>query len=285
MANTQVPLNQPPFAPQLYNPTAAPMGAEPHLQHGYMIWDVSGGNGLGYTGGPYNGRALFKFLFNPQNIYASFATEVTTAQASLLYNMPGASSTIAIPLSQSVQWTLYFDRTFEVNYNKPSGQVNDPAIIGVQADVLQMMQFTGMLSNLAAGSAYMNTNSTKTAPKVTNKGGIMTNILSWVYFGQPVPHSAKSKVKVPALQNQLAYYGFVSGWDVNYTAFTQEMVPYRATMDITFQLMPSTSASQNKTGALAQGILDPYGNLANYVAPKKAGQPKIGPIKQLQTQE
>lgn len=270
MANTQVPLNQPAFAPQLYNPSAAPLGEHPVLQHGYMIWDVAGGNGMGYSGGPYHGRSVFKFLFNPQNIMASFATEVTTAQASLLYNMPGASSTIAIPLSQSVSWTLYFDRTYEVNYHKPNGQINDPAIIGVQADVMQMMQFTGMLSNLAAGA------SAKT-PKVVNKGGIMTNIFSWVYFGQPVPHAANKKSHVPALQSQLAYYGFVSGWDVNYTQFTADNVPFRATMDISFQLLPSTNAVSNKTGALAQGILDPYGNLSNYVAPRKVTHPRAKP--------
>lgn len=260
----QTPLTQPAFAKQLSATKDQALGITPNLQKGYMIWDVAGGN-VGYSGGPYNGRSVFNFMYNPETISATFATEATSAQASMLYNAPGASDILAIPLSQSVTWTLYFDRTFEVNYNHPNNTVNDPAIIGVQADVVQMMQFTGMLSNLAAGLSNIKT------PHV-NKGGVMMNIFSWVYFGKNVtpPGGPYSKT---IYENRLGYYGFVSGWDVNYTAFTQNMVPYRATMDVSFQMLPSTSSSYLSNGALAQGVLDPYGNLKNYVAPKKAKKP------------
>jgi hypothetical protein len=260
----QTPLTQPAFARQLSATKDRALGVTPRLQKGYMIWDVAGGN-VGYKGGPYNGRCVFSFMFNPESVSATFATESTTAQAAMLYNAPGASDILAVPLAQSVAWTLYFDRTFEVNYSKPANTLNDPAIIGVQADVVQMMQFTGMLSNQAAGLQNIKT------PHV-NKGGVMMNIFSWVYFGQNVtpPGGRYSKT---ISENRLGYYGFVSGWDVTYTAFTQNMVPYRATMDVNFQMLPSTSSSYVSNGALAQGVLDPYGNLKNYVAPKKAKKP------------
>src|SRR5215472_728707 len=135
---TQTLLVQPPFAAQLSASRDRAMGDTPHLQKGYMIWDVSSGN-VGYKGGPYNGRATFQFMYNPQQIQAAFAVESNQAQAAMLYNAPGASAVLAIPLSQSVAWTLYFDRTYEVNYSRPNGKANDPAIIGVQADVVQMM--------------------------------------------------------------------------------------------------------------------------------------------------
>lgn len=259
---TQALLTQPPFAKQLSAAKDRAMGVTPHLQHGYMIWDVQSGN-LGYTGGPYGGRAVFNFMYNPQQVYAAFSIESNQAQAAMLYNAPGASSVLAIPLSQSVSWTLYFDRTFEVNYNRPNGSANDPAIIGVQSDVVQMMQFTGMLSKMASGVSKIKT------PTV-NKGGVMMNIFSWVYFGQNVTQEATRQ----AQENRLGYYGFINSWDVTYTAFTQNMVPYRATMDISFQMLPSTSSSYLSNGAMAQGVLNPYGNLKNYVPPKKVTKKK-----------
>lgn len=260
---TQTPLVQPPFATQLSAARDLALGYTPHLQKGWMVWDVAGGNNgaLGYTGGPYDGRATFHFMYNPQSVSANFATEATNTQAAMLYNNPGASNLLAIPLSQSAQWTLYFDRTFEVNYNRPNNTVNDPAVIGVQADVLQMMQFTGMMSNKAAGLSAIKT-------PVVNKGGVMLNIQSWVYFGNNVPPRGGPYSKTIA-ENRMGYYGFINSWAVNYTAFTQNMVPYRCTMDVSFQMLPSTSATQ-ATGAMAQGVLDPFGNLKNYVAPKKA---------------
>lgn len=259
---TQALITQPPFAKQLSATKDQAMGLTPQLQKGYMIWDVQGGN-LGYTGGSYGGRATFNFMYNPQQVYAAFSIESNQAQAAMLYNAPGASSVLAIPLSQSVSWTLYFDRTYEVNYNKPNGTSNDPAIIGVQSDVVQLMQFTGMLSNLASGTSKIKT------PTV-NKGGVMMNIFSWVYFGQNVGANATRM----AQENRLGYYGFINEWDVTYTAFTQNMVPYRATIDISFQMLPSTSSSYLSNGAMAQGVLNPYGNLKNYVPPKKTTKKK-----------
>lgn len=256
---SQTPLTQPAFAPQLSATRDQAMGLTPNLQKGYMIWDVAGGN-LGYTGGPYGGRCTFNFMYNPQSIAANFSIENTSTQASMLFNAPGASSVIAVPLSQGVTWTLYFDRTYEVNYNKPNNTPNDPAVIGVHADVIQMMQFTGMLSNMSSGA------STTSKTPLANKGGMMVNIFSWVYFGQNVNQQGHAPNNNVAAENRLGYYGFVSGWDVNYTAFTQNMVPYRCQMDVTFQLLPSASSSALTNSALAQGILDPYGNLKNYTS-------------------
>lgn len=258
---TQTLLTQPPFASQLSATRDKALGYNPNLQKGYMIWDVSSGN-IGYKGGPYNGRAVFNFMYNPEQVYAAFSVESNQAQAAMLYNAPGASSVLAIPLSQSVSWTLYFDRTYEVNYNTPNGQMNDPSVIGVQADVIQMMQFTGMLSNMASGVSNIKT-------PVVNKGGVMMNIFSWVYFGQNVGRNGAQQTRLAA-ENRLGYYGFISEWDVTYTQFTQGMIPYRATMDVSFQMLPSTSASYLSNGAMAQGVLDPYGNLKNYAPPKKA---------------
>lgn len=261
---TQALLIQPPFAAQLSASRDQAMGITPNLQKGYMIWDNAGGGPggvLGYKGGHYNNRAVFNFMYNPTTVQASFATESTGTQANMLYSTPGSSNILAVPLSQSAQWTLYFDRTYEVNYGIANNTTNDPSVIGVQADVVSLMQFTGMLSNKEAGV------STLKYPSV-NKGGVMMNIEAWCYFGQNVNHNLQSgkHYSRTIAENRLGYYGFVQAWDVNYTAFTQDMVPYRATVDITFQMLPSTTASQASwsSGAMAQGVLDPFGNLKNY---------------------
>jgi hypothetical protein len=54
---------------------------------------------------------------------------------------------------QTVSWQLYFDRTFELLYGGSPASQNDPGVIGVQADVLQFMQFTGVLASLSSSQA------------------------------------------------------------------------------------------------------------------------------------
>lgn len=254
---SQTPIVQPAFATQLTATKDQAMGLTPNLQKGYMIWDVAGGN-MGYTGGAYGGRCTFNFMYNPEQVNASYSIQDTSLQAALMFNNPGASSVVAVPLSQYVSWTLYFDRTFEVNYGQPSGANNDPAIIGVQADVLQMMQFTGMLSN------QMNSSTTSAGSLLANKGGIMGNIYSWVYFGQNVDQQGSANGGNSAAANRLGYFGFVSGWEVTYTAWTQNMVPYRCSMSVSFQILAAPSMATASNSLVTSGLLDAYGTLQNY---------------------
>ena len=123
------------------------------LQRGYMIWAQQ--NFLSYTGGPLgDGRDMINFLFNPSTVNTDYNVANASLQAAMMYTVPGDSGNLLAPLlQQTVSWQLYFDRTYELNYGGNSGQVNDPAVIGVQADIYQFMQFTGILATLNNGRA------------------------------------------------------------------------------------------------------------------------------------
>ena len=208
----------------------------------------------GNKGGPLgDGRDLVKFLFNPATISSYFAVANASLQAAMMYQVPGDQANLLAPLlNQSVSWSLYFDRTYELNYGGNSSAVNDPAIIGCQADVYQFMQFTGILANLsrqqanALSSATAKAGGGSSTAKFSATGGIMMMVPCYVFFGSALsqlnqnPKSSNSN----ALASQLAFYGFISEWDVQYTHFTSNMVPIRCVIDVTFTMLPAAPTGQ-----------------------------------------
>jgi hypothetical protein len=147
-------VTQPPFAPQMTDLPRA-LGTNVPLQRGYMIWAkpmtsfYSGGGPLG------DGRDMIKFSFNPSTVSTDYNVANASLQATMMYTVPGDQGNLLSPLlSQTVSWSLYFDRTYELNYGGNSSAVNDPAVVGVQADVYQFMQFTGVLADLDKQRAF-----------------------------------------------------------------------------------------------------------------------------------
>jgi hypothetical protein len=156
-----------------------------------MIWDqpmtslYSGGGPLG------DGRDMINFLFNPSTVSTDYNVGNVSLQAAMMYQVRGDSGDLLAPLMQTVSWQLYFDRTFELLYGGSPASQNDPGVIGVQADVLQFMQFTGVLSSLSSSqaNAVLGTPTQGSAP---TSGGIMMLIPSWVYFGNAAQQLANS---------------------------------------------------------------------------------------------
>lgn len=246
----------------------APMGVPVSIQRGFMIWDAKGGN-LGYTGGPYgDGRDKINFLFNPSTINSSFYVANASLQAAMLYPVPGSTGTLLAPLQQTVNFELYFDRTYELNYGTGpggygTGQANDPGVIGCQADVIQFMQFTGMLTNVAASQSGVNaltgassttaalSGTTYTSSQLNSalgNGGIMIMVPCWLYFSNLMQGSAASNTKaqdggVNAFGSQLSYYGYIDSWSVQYTHWTQQMVPIRCVINVEFTMLPTQAAT------------------------------------------
>jgi hypothetical protein len=221
---------QPPFDARLYNSLAFPLtnsaGGSTTLQRGSMIWDQP------LPG--YSQRAYINYLFNPSTVASDFAMSNTSAQAAQLYPNPGDNAYMAIPISQTAQWTLLFDRTYEVqgSYNSSGLPANggnnalDAETLGVQADVMAFMQFTGMFFNngkLPSAVEAANTN-------LAANSGIMMQVPSWAYFGNQV------------VTNGLMYYGFINEFSVQYTHWTQYNVPFRAVISVNWTMlsMPGT---------------------------------------------
>lgn len=226
---------QPPFAQQL-NTKAFPLtnggGGSSTLQTGYMIWASPGLSA-------YNGLAMIQYLYNPSTVASDYNVASADAQAAMNFPTPGNSAQLAIPLSQTVQWSLMFDRTFELwNGYSANGLPNaiatsanngtastDPSVIGCQADVLAFMQFTGMLANWSGASATALGGAQATSLLAGNSG-VMALIPAWAIF-------ANNNVA-----NGLTYYGFINEWSVQYTHFTQFNVPMRCVISVNWTMMP-----------------------------------------------
>jgi hypothetical protein len=264
-AAAQAVLGQPTFASQLRYPAILPLGVAPQGQKGYMIWDqpgTSGNNdsGLNYTGGVGNtGRAMIDFLFNPSEISFSASVGDTTAQVLQSRKYAGSTVVDALPQNQSASWTIYYDRTYEVWNGTASGATNDPAVIGVQADVLQFYQFTGMLSTASDTTALAA--SIPTGMMVAP----MVMVYSWVYFGTNANGTtASGGSNTNALQSQLAYYGYISSFSVEYTRFSGNMVPTQCEVDVSFTVVSPTVTNGTNTAFGTVLNSNGSGTIGNY---------------------
>jgi len=267
---------QPQFAPQIQNIAPALGTNMAGFTRGYMIW-AQAGAGLGYTGGELgDGRDIIHFLFNPSTVSSDYNVGNASLQAAMMYTVPGDSGNLLSPLlQQTVSWQLYFDRTFELKYGGNSSAVNDPAVIGVEADIYQFKQFTGVnamlnkqQANLAAtNTSVVNNLGSQIANQVTT-GGIMMMIPSYVFFGNALAQMTQNanSSNFGAVGAQMSYYGFISEWTPNYTHFTRNMIPIRASISVSFTMLPAPpSATQQaiwrdnqKLGTAPYTVATPY---------------------------
>ena len=103
-------LIQPKFDARLFTMAFPLTGSQSGtIQRGYMIWD-SPGLPLQYG----SALATVHYLYNPSTVASDFNIASASAQASLNFPNPGDSAQLAIPLSQTVQWSLMLNRTFEL---------------------------------------------------------------------------------------------------------------------------------------------------------------------------
>ena len=245
---TSVPFfNQPQFDKRLTTkvfPLTGDGGGE-YLQTGYMIWDKP------LPG--YGSRATIQYLYNPSTVSSDYNIADASAQAALNFPNAGDTAMLAIPLSQTAQWTLMFDRTFEVwnSYNSdglPSGTASavDAGTLGCQADVLAFMQFTGMLTNYSYGtngSGGTITAPTTAAQNMSANAGIMQLVPAWAFFSNN------------NVSNGLMYYGYINEWSVQYTHFTQFNVPMRCVISVNWTMLPTpASAPPSDPNAQAPGF-------------------------------
>lgn len=225
-------LHQPPFDPRIRN-IHNPMGAgTAKFERGFMVWDVTYCAAAGYS--PHDPPSV-SFLFNPSTVQASYSLSDSTAQAAMIFGVTagGASSAPYVGLQQSMNFTLMFDRTYEVNSGATSGAGFDAKVNGVEADVRAMKQFTGMFAAATSQSgAYTSALPSGQKPvQATGTGygpqqGIMLMMPSYCFFGSG------------QIGGTSQYYGYVGSWNVQYTHFNTFMVPMRCVVDIEYTLLP-----------------------------------------------
>jgi hypothetical protein len=206
-------------------------GGNIQMRRGFMVWDKP-------QPGYGSNRARVNFLYNPTTVTANYALNPSSAlTAALLFSQGGAGLKAApmAPMSQSISFSLLFDRTFELwnHYttkgvpSNPNG-VMDPHARGVLTDVLALQQYTGQLANSTfqdqgGGSQAIGANNSPAMTSTFQLQGIQEMTLGWVYFGGAYG---------------AFYYGYISGFTVTYTHWTQYMVPMRCAVDVGFVLMP-----------------------------------------------
>lgn len=240
------PLHQPAFDPRIKHIHIP--GGSSTLNRGYMVWEnILPG---------YAHRCVFRFLYNPTTVEASYSLPDSGVQSALVFPNAHDIADLRIPINQYVSFSLLFDRTFELwgSYKsdgspryKNYADGNSPYVVGVWSDIIQLEEFTGMNVGYSAGTSAasnISLGSGKSGGATTLSGhqGILQLVPSWVYFGN---------------QSNLHYYGYVSSWDVTYTHWTQYMVPMRAAVDITFNLLPPPSKQTNLSWVSGNGGWQP----------------------------
>lgn len=254
-------LTQPPFDPRMRS-IADPLnsGSNPvKFDRGFMVWDVSYAASFGAGYNTSNALPYVNFLFNPSTVQASYQLSNTAAQAANMYGISTAGASVAyVSLQQQMSFTIMFDRTYEI-WDQSTYAGSNASTMGCEADVAQMKQFTGMF---AAANAYGNPTTTgtnvfsaplttgtyggQTVQAATGQGigpqqGLMLMIPSYVYFcSSPVGGGVGQ------------YYGYIDAWSVQYTHYSNQMVPIRCVVDIEYTLLPNSSSatSQIQNGAV-----------------------------------
>jgi hypothetical protein len=203
----------------------------------------------------YSTPFFINFLYNPSTVEATYEVQSSGAALSMLFPNPNDASDLAVPLNQQVNWTVMYDRTYELNAGSysnsgqiiggsqavptPDGVTADPTVYGVWADVFQFQFFTGMMLTATQGGG--NTSATGvTVGNFAGSQGFQMMVPAYVYFGG-------------GIQSNIRYYGYISEWDVTFTHWTQWMVPMRAVIDISFTMLPPPPRKTSTTGSTGAG--------------------------------
>jgi hypothetical protein len=239
-------------------------GGLAQFERGFMVWDTSLTASAGYSA---TDPPAVSFLFNPSTVQASYSLSDSTAQAAMIFGVAGGGVPY-VGLQQQMNFTIMFDRTYEVN-GTTATQEADLQAMGCEVDVRQMKQFTGMFSNSAgtsgfytsganatnptAGATALGTGQTITQATGTGVGpqqGIMLMMPSYCYFGTSLFGGCSQ------------FYGYVDSWDVQYTHYTADMVPIRCVVDIEYTLLPQSSNNLAELANTAVKSLENSQNLA-----------------------
>lgn len=188
------------------------------VRRGYMVTDKPGSNGKRY---------MVNFQYNPTSF-----SHAASVQAEIPYLHPtgddggsGQGSGVMAFIAdsgQSVDFSLLFDRTYETWESTGGGAANR---MGCLADVKTLYAMLGMYYSSvpefgggAVEDAIDNVNFSPT--------GVLTPVPLWIYFGQYVQ-----------------FYGLIQSVNVNFTHFTQKMVPVRCAVNLNMTVLPRPTSA------------------------------------------
>lgn len=202
-------------------------------------WGSAPGPGAKLTRGfiiteqPIGGaRYRCNFLYNPSviNLSHSIDANLATDPNSRNPNDVTAGHLLA-PMQQALTFTLLFDRTYEMW--DPSGLYGDAAVqvplMGCAYDVLSLYKMTGIATPLSYDSSGNIQTDASSMTSAFQKG---------MFSGSPSGPMIQNPVYA-VIGASLSYYGFITELDVQFTHFTQTMVPFRGQVGVTLTLLPT----------------------------------------------
>lgn len=181
-------------------------------------------------------RYRCNFLYNPSVVSISHSVNpnvVANQDAVNPYDVTAGQ--FLMPLQQTLSFSLLFDRTYELwDSSKLSGDAAAwVPTYGVAWDVLTLYKITGISTPIKISGS--GTDQTGESAENFTKGlfenaavGPMLYVPVYAVFG-----------------NALDYYGVIQELDVQYTHWTQYMVPSRCQVDISMQLLPKNTSKGN----------------------------------------
>lgn len=170
------------------------------------------------------------YLYNPISIQHSSTVDPGYAPAQL-FNGDGSlgDASAFLQLQQSISFNLLFDRTYET-WQADGSYLSQ---WGVLADIKVLYALLGMYTTFDSTGNATGVDADPSQIWQTTPTSVHMFRPCWAVFG-------------PLLK----YYGAITNAEIQYTHFTQAMVPNRATVSLSMQLIPKnlgkTYAQQEK---------------------------------------
>jgi hypothetical protein len=189
-------------------------------------------------------RYTVNFLFNPTTISLDHSVDTNIPDPA---SMSADDLGIAMgPLQQTLSFSLLFDRTYECW--DPKYANTDIANNGVYLDIRSIYNMVGITSPVdqTAGQVQGSTGAGGTSATASSNQNIVRQPLTFTPSGPmrmtPIRFlfAGSQSITASGFSSGLSYYGYMSDLSIEYTHFTQNMVPTRAEVDITAQLMIDT---------------------------------------------
>jgi hypothetical protein len=197
---------------------------------------------------PVNGvRYRCNFLYNPSVISASHSVNpAVLADDNAINPNDVTAQDFLMPLQQTVQFDLLFDRTYELwDSSRVSGaeSIFVPAL-GVGWDISLLYKITGISASVdvtgtGADATGNSSNSFRQGQFSFDTAGPMLYVPVYIIIGET-----------------LNYYGVIQELDIQYTHWTQKMIPSRCQVSISLQLLPKPKGNTEfqAFGSLPAGV-------------------------------
>jgi hypothetical protein len=196
-------------------------------------------------------RYRCNFLYNPSIVSLTHGIDpnVVTNPAAINPNDKTAGQ-VMMPLNQTLSFNLLFDRSYELwDSSKLYGDaLTWVPVYGVAYDIISLYKITGIATALS---------------DITQIGTSTSDFLK----GKFTTHPAGPMLWVPVyivIGSTLSYYGVIQELDIQFTHFTQGMIPMRCQVGVTVTLLPTPAGTKYQT------IIGP--TVANWGDPLSASQ-------------